>query len=1034
MSKTSNLRLKGRRLLALGLTCLLTITLTSCSAAELELSNSSSTYLSVGDYSVTYEEVWNELRWSASDLLEDYKEYAVLQEYVDTIIDVLASPSNEDYDDYVFSLQNYILEDCYSLSFSLESHDDEIDEFSATEKKQYIQAYADTTYANYRVDITIDEIVSALTNENYDELEPLYTLYYLDLAARLYAEDCLAEEIAEADEEAAEDDDEDEIGYFTKSQIVTEYEDSFYNQGDVDVIMIKFASEDEMNETLRAFGIYVYDGRFYYLTDTPTSYNEYKRYYENFDFDEADTDEYFDLDASFGHSIILQLYIAMYNYIYSGYANRGEIFNIKEGSIGFENNSIIDQRSVTQALIEYYQENNLVFDEESDDARLEVIIDAALESTDDGEFITYTAEFLQDLDEDLYTYIYEELQTPTENELLDNTTERYATTSNAYSNDDSNYYLVFKIDQVRTDDDLIYYDTDGEIESVYNLDLSTDEKYELIAADSTLLARIKENLTLEDLTESYISSCLEDALEYVSIKIYDQAIEIAYSVDNDDYSKTLSSAPDNNTVALITYDNDDADVYNQVTVKLEGDEDDFMPGLWETLEYRLGITTAADLICTKMIKDSEEYKAIDEEVEENLYYTVEYLLAAFANDSFSDDGYSSEIGKYNFLMLYYHTADIDEIVSDHLKVSYVIQNVLTNYSSDLIVNFFQAFATSSYNTYFSITADMLSVYLDIDEDGEPDEIDNWEQLTVTWDDETYTYAEVAQMLINDIYTLLLSSTDDHSTTLEDLVDAYNSSSRYNPHEGDRWETDSDGYYDPIGDEWDFSKYKKLGFAVSIEEVTVTNSSTDVNTAIKDTLYLIYNEDGFIVNDTYPSYYLPSTNYTVLADNAYNWFVITDASGPYSAKYLEKDDDYNLYANLYYMYNEGIIYIENVYNDGDILNFNQVKAYLMEYLESETSNLLPEDISDALTYLSEILERFQSDGTQYLIIFNYICNSDYSLLTWDDEENATRLEIILEINARATDEYIDYGDNEELYNAYYGWWEALNALFTDGGSE
>ena len=133
-----------------------------------------------------------------------------------------------------------------------------------------------------------------------------------------------------------------------------------------------------------------------------------------------------------------------------------------------------------------------------------------------------------------------------------------------------------------------------------------------------------------------------------------------------------------------------------------------------------------------------------------------------------------------------------------------------------------------------------------------------------------------------------------------------------------------------------------------------------------------------------------------------------------------------------MYNEKVVTIDNVYNDTDVLNFNQIKAYLLEYINSSTSNLLPSDISDSLTnYLSPVLTRFQANGTQFEIVLKYIAGGDTTKLDFANDENDNRLPIILEINQRAADDYTYYG--KEVYNNFSGWWDSLDALFTTGGN-
>ena len=41
-------------------------------------------------------------------------------------------------------------------------------------------------------------------------------------------------------------------------------------------------------------------------------------------------------------------------------------------------------------------------------------------------------------------------------------------------------------------------------------------------------------------------------------------------------------------------------------------------------------------------------------------------------------------------------------------------------------------------------------------------------------------------------------------------------------------------------------------------------------------------------------------------------------------------------------------------------------------------------------------------------------------------------LLLEINQRAADEYVDYGDDDS-YNNFAGWWTSLKELFVAGGN-
>ena len=61
-------------------------------------------------------------------------------------------------------------------------------------------------------------------------------------------------------------------------------------------------------------------------------------------------------------------------------------------------------------------------------------------------------------------------------------------------------------------------------------------------------------------------------------------------------------------------------------------------------------------VSKKAVKDSEAYEKTAEEIE-TYEDNLKYLLIAFTNNYYSSSGYPSSIGKYNFMMLYFHTAD-----------------------------------------------------------------------------------------------------------------------------------------------------------------------------------------------------------------------------------------------------------------------------------------------------------------------------------------------------------------------------------------
>lgn len=1010
MSKISFNKVTFKRLAMVAGLSLMSFTIASCQTNHTTSFDGDATYLTVGNESVSYQEVWDELRWNATNLFADKKLEAVLNTELDDIKNVLADPNNANYKNYQTRLKSYLLEEVYGLEFNLdiEKHYEEIADLDSKTKKHDILAYADSLSLSYDLSMSIDDIVKALENdtlEDLDSLNKLYEYYYLDLAKENFAKNKLAEEIKEKDEEALDSDDEDNVGYFTKDEITSLYESDFLNQGDSESIIIKFASEDEALDTLRAFGIKVNDSKLCYLTNTPANYNDYLKYYDEFDF--TNSTDYMDLSSTFGDSLVLQLYIAIYNYTYT-YRSNLENLDLDVSS------AIIDQRSTTNTLIQKY--NELLadgdWDANKDDERIENIVNTLkAEEENYNNYVKRTAESLKEYSESMYTYVYETLETPLE-ASEDGDYTRY--TTSPHSADDA-YYMAYKISYAKTAYDAIYEE-----------DITDDDLYDAIVDykdegndTNSLYEAITAKLKDEDLTSSYIDEKINEVLEDVKVKIYDEAMEITYAKDNDDYNRTLSGPSDDNVLAEFTYE--DTTVYAYLTTE----EKD---GIFDVLDYRTGSVTASNLISTKLIKATDEYKNISQEDIDNFYQTIEYTLAIFANDGLSSNGYPASLGKYNFLMLYYHTSDIDEIVNDVFKVGQVSSELIINYNSDEIINFFDEYTQLAYENYFSATALELEVYLDINEDGEADDFTIWDEVS---EEKGVDLRNEAKELINLVYSLLETSSSAHSDALTEIVEKYNTSSRHLPKEGDRFDDEN---YDPIGDEWDFAEYRALGLVLTTNELTVTNTSTDVDNKVKEKIRAIYNKPDFNIYDTYPSQYIenPTDEGAILEyDNAYRYYVITSATGKTSAKYESYNDIYNVYQDLHYMYNNDCLTVENIYNDGDTITKNQIRAFLFEYLVSETSNLIPTDIATALqNYFQPVLTRFLDNATQSEVITAYVIK--HGTYNFSNPESQERFSEIRRINQRISDDYQEYdGVNEEDFNNFYGWWENLPLM--NGGN-
>ncbi len=1042
-----------RRLMSVALSSALLISLASCSSKDTIYGSldKDANYLTSGNYSVTKGDVWNELQWKASAELENQTEVVVLKNYINKIeaavknnYDGLTDSEKALFDENEYSafvnscnqrLMDYVVQDIYNFSYDTEDYWDEYDELEKDDLKKLILKYVDEMYTTYRYEVNYDDILNASNSKNKDYFlkiaNDVSELYYVSYAKELLAEGKLTDEANEADEND-DDDDDNKIGAYSKSDYVSQFEKHILDDYDVNLILLRFSSSEEYDETLRAFGLKISSSKIYFVgtaLDTGSmTYNEYCDYYD----DLTTTQIRKCVNVSENSSkAILGIYIEMYNYIYGGYRQAlptalphtdGVISSAKDVT------ELNDLRQLTAYILENF----------SDDEYNSTI--AQLKSS---EATSYTSSELNDISSSFKSYVYDTLD-------LDGVNYSTATQSA-----NSSYYIAYKFNEEEHNEDFADYTDDEIIDYI----MSEDHK--------DVYYQLRYYLIRNSITTSKMDTYISDEVNECKIKIFNEATEITYLSGHSDYSKTFAKAANSNILATITYKdvtynlNVLSDSNDESSVKVAGKSgSDAYFGLWNKLEKGSGQTTAIDLLSKKMIKDTDAYAKTNED--RDLYSDyVEALLYNFSNGSTS---YDASLGKYNYLMLQFHTASIDDIIDNYYRIQFASVNILVDYSSDEVINFIEEYTSIAYDNYFSMTGQRLVVYLDCDDDGKADEVpaDTSDYNYLTWADKPYTsidldgdgnyddvtYEEIAKDLIYNVYNELSSSTDTHATTISTIVEEINGSAKV--------EFDSN----PILSENKWAKYRRVGLNVKLEDFTVTNTTTNVDFALKQRLYDYsrgYSEDDngtktaiyqYFIGDSTPSEYIePLTDSCVNADNdqivytadGYNLIIVTEGTNQSSAKWSSTDNDDDLFTNITIKYNEKYITIPNVYNDGVNgeykLNTNQIKVYLLESVVLGTSNLLPSDISSAVSsFLAPVVTRFTSDATQLEIILQYINSKNGSYTFNVDSSDSTDYDAMFNrirtINQNQADDYLyiyEAEDTTGTCNNFPNWWVELAKL-------
>ena len=319
-----NINKKTRRISTALLSTALIITLSSCSAATNNYGklNKNEVYASIGDYKVTYGDLWNELKWSAIDVLNDQINDIVLKKDLDNLTLVMENEynqltdDNKDslgisdeegfnklYDRYKSRLIDYVVQDIYNFNFKVEGYWDSYEDLKESTIKTNRAQYLDEIYSKYHKDKlsngeTYEDIIDNADKDNTEGLfliaKDLKEIYYKEYAKELLTYRSFIEDQEEAlkDDDDANDDTE---GLYTHSEYVIKFKDKFTNTYDLNMLLINFTSNEEFEDTLRAFGLKSLNNKFYFIKDNANdnyitylnsenrmSYNEYIDYYDEF--------------------------------------------------------------------------------------------------------------------------------------------------------------------------------------------------------------------------------------------------------------------------------------------------------------------------------------------------------------------------------------------------------------------------------------------------------------------------------------------------------------------------------------------------------------------------------------------------------------------------------------------------------------------------------------------------------------------------------------------------------------------------------
>ena len=513
--------------------------------------------------------MWKELQWSADDVLEKQLTTVVLTKYADRISTVenvkFENLTADDFEDlgidttyadkgkaafedikawYDDELTNYVIQDIYNLVYDSEGYDEAVKDLSDTTRYSCEIKYVDEIYSTYQVEKigtkNLEDLVvgsydrvnkclkdtakpNFLTIANSDELK---SIYYEQFAKKLLAVDKVTEEVLEDDEDDTDNDDT-YLGYFSHSAYSIAFKEEYVDTNDVEAIMICFTSDDEYNSTLKAFGLKYYNNQLYYIKDKTANmtYSEYEEYYDNF----SDSQ----LNSAYGaicvdnssYAAILEIYVQLYNYIYSGYRSPIRTGNITFG-VESVNYSLDTLRTLTRRIIEEYtlQDDSTLYKN-----AVENIEDLLKDKDSDEETrITYSYDELQELGTSMVNLLYTTLDNK---DISKSYSQKTTSTSNGS-------YVVYKLNEKEVTDSTIkkhaeWYDALNEQnDEVTNYDiisyvLDEENKYNNLDEKGgygygSLRYTLERKLILEEIETDTLASKLTGIVSTIFVKGYEE--------------------------------------------------------------------------------------------------------------------------------------------------------------------------------------------------------------------------------------------------------------------------------------------------------------------------------------------------------------------------------------------------------------------------------------------------------------------------------------------------------------------------------
>ena len=528
------------------------------------------------------------------------------------------------------------------------------------------------------------------------------------------------------------------------------------------------------------------------------------------------------------------------------------------------------------------------------------------------------------------TLTYEEAKTVynTKYTYKDNTEDNFLLTDEDLSDYNSNLISLvknlkageYKVNQLFGNKLYLVYLNAEKVEADYaNLDETAKE---------TAKASTVEQIIEDKITTTLVSNLLVEAVYESDLVIHDYVYDVLYSVENTDHVRLDQSKWNNNLVATV----------NGVDLTVEN--------FYNTLERKLGVTTAMDYFTSKILLANNELNSLTDEELEEINTDYNDTISSFEEGGFVSSNLPASVGKDVFIFVYFGQMSEND-AKEYMKSQKIWEKYTTVKPNDEYYNLVEKVGKLYDENYFDLSVKHILLTVDFNDDGNPDDPEAY-LVDLPESKRANLYTEIQNtfdVVLGEVNKIVELGYADLQDALDYVLKAYYSNAELISIPGTHW-----------------NDYKSVyNFGLTIEDLGSVNNSTaskyvsEFSVGVKQ-LYDQLKADGKLNKD----YLAASSAEANIIKTSFGYHVLAayDTTAAPSAKF-EADDDKTtnpVYVNIKVEIDEEEVIVENAYSSNNYPSYNQIKIYVSQ-IDTEAG---VEDLPMAVeTYINKFYSSFET---------------------------------------------------------------------------